>query len=160
MTKEITKAVILQEIEDKFKLREYMPEKFLFGETVIPVYDLSDHLKHSQAAYIVRSVTGTGALLFTTVPANQRWLLNGYNVVFMGAGAYTVAGVFVTRRIRDPIGATTYLDLTAAQSVSYANFLANPLILDHGDQLSVNVDGYTSTQDLRLYIDYMKEEIR
>ena len=45
MTKEITKSFILQQIQDKFRLREFTAENFLFSETVIPIYNVENHLE-------------------------------------------------------------------------------------------------------------------
>jgi hypothetical protein len=159
MTKEITKANILQEMQDKFKLRELIPEKFSFSEQVIPTYNIEQHLEYRYATFNVVSVTSAAGFLFFTVPANEKWTLNGYNVMFMAAGAYKVSGVYITR-VKRMTGAIFYLDLKEGQTVSYAVYLATSIILEAGDTLSILVDDYTSTADLRLYIDYMLEEIR
>ena len=160
MTKEITKAFILQQIQDKFALREFAPEKFLFSEMVMPVYDIEPHLEEWWNRYSQVTITATGAPVLFTVPEDSRWVLTSYDVVFMGAGAYTVAGVILTRRLRNPTDAYIYLDLSAAQTVSYHTELQTPLILGPGDELKVSIDGYTSSQGLRLYIDYIVEKIR
>ena len=159
MTKEITKAIILQQIQDKFGMREFAPAAFLFDETVVPVYNIEQHLEEMWTRYIAKSVTSTGGEFCFGVPATERWHLKRYDVVFMGvAGAYTVAGVYVVRTNLSPIDAYIYLDLEAAQSVSYHKDV--DVILNPGDAVKISIDGYTSTQDLRLYIDYLREEIR
>ena len=160
MTKEITKAFILQQIQDKFKLRELVPEIFTFSEMVVPVYSVEEHLNYTTADYRTESVTGTGAVLFFTVPDTERWFLQRYSLVFVGAGAYTVAGVYVRREKEVRSGVVIYLDLTAAQTISYAVDLPKTVRLDPGDTIQATIDGYTSPQDLRLYIDYLKEELR
>ena len=159
MTKEITKAIILQEIRDKFKLREFDPAAFLFDETVVPVYEIKNHLIHGYSDYTTVSIGSAASFVFFTVPSDEVWHLLGYNVIFMAAGAYTVAGLYISRNDRT-IGAFVYLDLTAAQTVSYAINLPKEVRLTPGDRLLINVDGYTSTADLRLHIDILKEEIR
>ena len=159
MTKEITKAFILQQIEDKFKLRELVPQKFTFGEEVCPVYNIEDHLKEFIANYKEHSITATGAHVFFTVPPSQRWRLNRYDVVFMAAGAYTVAGLYVSRAIYGPLK-SVYVDLTAGQTTSYHITPPIPIALHSGDAIGINIDGYTSTANLRLYIDYDMEEVR
>ena len=160
MTKEITKARIMQEIEDKFKLREFLPESFLFSELVVPVYDLESHLQSSEQTFVERGIAALGPVSFFEVPENERWLLRLYDVVLMAAGAYTVAGVYIQRKKRNPVASYVYLDLTAAQTVSYHIDLMQPILLDPGDYVYINIDGYTSPANLRLYIDYIKEEIR
>ena len=159
MSKEITKAFILQEMQDKFKLRELEPEVFSFSETVIPVYNVEQHLEEWKADFIERSITGTGAEAFFVVPDDEKWSLWRYDVIFMGAGAYTVAGMY-TRRRKDAVTDFCYLDLGAAKSASYHIELSVPVVLMPGDFLAVNIDGYTSTQNLRVYIDYLMEKVR
>jgi len=160
MTKEITKANILQEIEDKFKLRELEAERFAFSELVIPIYDVGNHLIRPRTEYVEKSITSATAFLFFTVPQNERWYLRGYNVVFLAAGAYTVTGLYVNRVNRSPSDAYIYLDMVEGQTVSYAKNLPTPVRLNPGDKLSLLIDSYTSTASLRLHIDFTVEEIR
>jgi len=158
MTKEITKAIILQQIQDKMKLRDFEPAKFLFDETVVPTLDIGIELQKPKAKLQTVSVTSMGGKNFYTVPQNEKWYLHTYNVVFMAAGAYKVTGVYLTRT-EYPTNAV-YLDMVEGQTVSYAVHLPLAVPLFSGDILSVMVDEYTSTADLRLYIDYLVEEIR
>ena len=158
MTKEVTKAYILQQMEDKFKLRDYIASKFLLDETIVPTYDIKQHLEKWEVKYKEESITAIGNKSFFAVPANERWELHRYDVVFMGAGAYTIAGANFKRSSSGVH--TIYMDLTAAQTTSYHVELPKPVTLEHGDVIYVNIDGYTSPQNLRLYIDYMTEEIR
>jgi len=160
MTKEITKTIILQEMQDKLKLREFEPSNFLFEETVMPVYDIEEHLKHATARLLSLSITSIGGKHVYTVDDNEKIYLNGYDVIFMASGAYTVAGIYISRVLKLSASATVYLDLTAAQSASYHISLPFPLALYPGDSIMVNVDGYTSTADLRIIFDYNREEIR
>ena len=156
MTKEITKAIILQELQDKFKLRDFDPAKFLFDETVVPVYDIGYHVKEHKSEYSEVSITSASAFLFFTVPDNERWSLSRYDVVFMGVGGYTVTGVYLWRKTNEYV----YLDMKAGQSSSYHIDLAKEAVLNPGNTLKILVDSYTSTQNMRLYIDYVREEIR
>ena len=158
MTKEITKAIILQEIQDKLKLREFIPASFLFDETVVPVYNVEQHLVVPAIKYAERSIIAGGmGFDFFTVPNDEKWTLNKYDVVFMASGAYSVTGAYIKRFT----GADNiYLDMTLGQTVSYHVNLPCPLVLYPGDAINIYIDGYTSTANLRLYIDVMKEEIR
>ena len=157
MTKEITRARILQEIQDKFKLREWEAERFLFSETVIPVYDIEQHVENWHMRYEELSITSAPvAYAFFTVPEDEKWHLRGYNIIFMAEGAYTVTGLYIWRA-----GAQfVYLDMLKGQTVSYAVNLPVLAVLNPGDRLSIYVDAYTSTAGLRLYIDYRKEDVR
>jgi len=156
MTKEITKAILLQQLQDRFKLRDYETEKFLFSETVIPIYDIGKLIPHYINGYTSVNITSASAFKFHTVPMNERWQLERYDVVPMGAGAFTIAGVYLQRALSDFI----YLDLEAGQTAAYHVNLPVTVTMEPGDALWVNIDGYTSTQALRLYIDYAVEEIR
>ena len=158
MTKEITLARIIQEITDKFKLRELEPEIFQFSEKVLPIYDIGSHLlKPSIQTKPVSITAGPAGYLFYTVPETEKWRFNAYNVIFMASGAYTVTGLYIQR-----VGSAhvVYYDMTAGQSVSYAVVLTFPVVLFPGDAIYVYVDSYTSTAELRLYVDLTKEEIR
>ena len=158
MTKEITKAIILQEIQDKLKLREFAPTKFLFDETVVPVYNIERHLQKWTLDYKRVSIDSAAAFTFFTVPENEQWQLRSYNVIFLGAGAIKVAGIYITRNISP--SNYLYLDLTKNQTVSYAVELNTPVVLDPGSMIRVMCDDYISTQNLDCTIDVMKEEIR
>ena len=161
MTKEITKSRILQEMQDKLCLREFEPDNFLFSETVLPVYDVGPHLREQWQKWVVKNITATGAVYFYMVPDDEQWTLSRYDVVFM-TGAFTVAGVYLVRvsAHRDPDTAYIYLDLAAAQNTSYHVELHEPVILEPHSFLYINIDGYTTTGDLRLYIDYTREKVR
>ena len=157
MTKEITKAHILQEIQDKFQLRELMPEKFAFSEMVIPTYDVGQHLLKPEIRIISKSITsGPAAYHMYHVPEYQKWHLHRYNVFLVG-GSFTVAGVML---YRPALPDYLYLDLEAAQSTSYAHDLPKDVILSPDDRLYLSIDGYTTTGNAELRIDVTIEEMR
>jgi hypothetical protein len=158
MSKEITKAYILQEMQDKFKMRELEPEVFSFSEKVVPIYNIESHLATREIMQKDLSITGIGAVTYFTVPSNERWRLKAYSFVFLGISSFTIAGGFFQR---GP-GANDYMymDLTPAQTVSYLVVNSPHVIIDPGDQIKVNIDGYTSPASLRMLVDVEKEEIR
>ena len=157
MTKEITKAKILQEMGNKFGLREFEPEIFTFSESVVPVYNIEQHLQTWEVKKKVLSVTSTNGELLFTVPMNEKWYLRAYNLWFL-TGVYTIAGVYILRTSApsDPI----YLDLEADQVASKVVTLFTLCPLHSGDGIYVNIDGYTSTGNLQVTVDCMVEEIR
>ena len=157
MTKEITKSIVMQEMQDRLALREFDSAKFLFDETVVPVYNIEQHLEEWWVEFKTLPITALGARSFFNIPEDERWTLKRYDVVFM-SGVFTIAGVYITRLHTIGAGGSMYLDLTAAQNVSYHE--ETDVVLTRGDSISMNVDGYTSTGDLRLYIDYRREKIR
>ena len=155
MTKEITKAIILQELQDKFRLREFEPSKFLFSEIVVPTYDLSDHLSHWELMSQTVSITSATYFTFFTVPEDEQWTLRAYQVVYGMTGAIKGTGLHLARKVSN-----IYLDLKKGQEVSYLVNLPVPVVLEHGDILRYMIDTYVSTQDLIIRIDVRKEEIR
>ena len=159
MTKEITKAYILQQMQDKFKLRDLEPSTFSFLETVIPTYDIEQHLKAWKVKQTDVSITAAPVgYLFYIVPDNEKWVIRGYNVVFMAAGAYTVTGLYIQRG--KYAANTIYVDMVQGQTVSYAINPPEPITLEPGDRIYIYIDSYTSTADLRLYIDCQVETVR
>ncbi|MCK4529248.1 hypothetical protein KAW18_17935 [candidate division WOR-3 bacterium] len=159
MTKEITKARILQEIEDKFKLREWIPDKFTFSEEVIPVYNIEPHLQKWEVEDTTVSITSASGFTFFTVPQTERWLLRGYNVIYGMTGAIKGSGLFIDHRPTDNTH-YIYLDLVKGQEVSYILNLPVPVVLEPGNRVRYLIDTYVSTQDLSIFIDVQKEELR
>ena len=158
MTKEITKAYILQEMQDKLKMRELEPEIFSFSERVLPIYNIEPHLATREIIQKDLSITSTGGITFFTVPQNERWRLKAYSLVFLGASTFTICGGFIQR---GPSAANyIYMDLKAEQSASYLVVNSPHVVIDPGDLIKVNIDGYTSTTSLRMMVDVEKEEIR
>ena len=157
MTKEITKAFILQQMQNKFAMREFESRPFLFDETVVPVYNIEQHLEEWWQRFATKTITTTGAALFFTTPDERKWTLKRYDVVFM-TGVFTIAGVYIVRTNMGSENSFVYLDLKAAQNASY--HIERDVTLNPGDKIYVNVDGYTSTGDLRIYLDYKEEYMR
>jgi len=157
MTKEITKAIILQEIQDKFSLREFDPAPFLFDEKVTPTYNIEQHLGEWVTSYAQKTITSAPAShIVFAVPEDERWTFNVYNVIFMAAGAYKVTGVFIHRLS----GADVYLDMKAGQTVSYAVALPQPIVLNPLESIQIYIDDYTSTANIRVYLNFLRETIR
>ena len=159
MTKEITKAFILQQIQDKFKLRELAPEIFRFSEEVVPTYDIEQHLMTWEVMSETESITSATSFGFFTVPQNEQWLLRSYMVIYGMAGAIKGTGLYIA--YRPTVAADMiYLDMKKSQEVSYLINLSVPVILHPGNMLRYMIDTYVSTQDLTIAIDVQKEEIR
>ena len=157
MSKEITKAYILQQLEDKLKLREFAAAPFLFDETVVPVYNIEQHLGTWHVVSDTESITSAAGVEFFAVPMNERWVIRGYYVLFLGAGAIKVSGVYISRQ---PETDTLYLDLKKNQEVSYIVNLPEPVVVEAATKIGVLVDTYVSTQNLTIKLDVRKEEIR
>jgi len=157
MTKEITKAIILQEMQDKLKLREFDPAAFLFDETVVPVYEIAPHLLKTVVKSKTLSITsGPDPYMFFEVSGTERWHISGYNVIFI-TGSYKVAGMLLYRKM---IADYFYIDLTKNQTVSYAVNLPKELVVNPGEKIFLYVDDYTSTGNLELRLDVKVEELR
>ena len=159
MTKEITKAKILQEIQDKFGLREFEAAKFLFDETVVPVYNIEGHLGVWSVDSATKSITSATDFIFFAVPEGERWLLRAYMIIFGATGAHKGSGLYMGYRPYPGIN-IMYLDLKKGQDVSYLVNLPAAVELAPKTQLKYLIDDYTSTQTLTIYIDVLKEKIR
>jgi hypothetical protein len=158
MTKEITKAYIVQQIEDKLKLRDLEPERFTFSERVIPVYNIEPHLSTWKVKYTTVNITSATSFKFFTVPQNERWTLRAYHVVYLMTGAIKGSGLFIGDR--PGAGDFIYLDLKKGQEVSYLITLGVPVVIEAGSTLNYLIDTYVSSQNLAVYIDVLVEEIR
>ena len=158
MVKEITKAKILQEIQDKFKLRELEPEIFSFSEMVIPTYDIEQHLGTWVTHSKTTSITSATYFSFHEVPSTERWLLRAYMLIFYNEGAYKVTGMYIDKRPTS--GKYIYLDMKKGQTTSYLINLPQHVRLEPGSQLKVLIDTYVSTANLQVVLDVLKEEIR
>ena len=158
MTKEITKAYILQQLQDRFKLREFEAAAFLFDETVVPTYNIGPHLGRFEVKHATVSITSATGFAFFTVPQTERWTLRAYQVIYGMTGAIKGTGLYAIWRP----GAVDYIyfDMTKGQEVSYLINLPVPVVLESSTRLFYNIDTYVSTQDLTIDIDVMVEEIR
>ena len=159
MTKEITKAFILQEIQDKFGLREFEAAKFLFNETVVPVYNIERHLTSWSVDSQTVSITSATSFYFFSVPQNERWTVRAYMVIYGMTGAHQGSGLYMDHRPPGNID-MMYLDLKKGQDVSYLVNLPVPVEMLPRTRLYYTIDSYTSTQNLTIHIDVLKEEIR
>ena len=158
MTKEITKAIILQQIQDKLKLRELTPERFAFSELVVPTYNIEPHLGEWEVIENTVSITSAASFTFFTVPQDEQWLLRSYVVVFGMTGAHKGTGLLINKR--PATGGYIYLDLIKGQEVSYLTNLPVCVKLHPLSELKYLIDTYASTQDLLIMIDVLKEKIR
>ena len=158
MTKEITKAIILQELENKFQLREFLPAKFLFDETVVPTYSIEPHLTRFEIMHNTVSITSATGFAFFTVPQDEQWTLRAYQVIFGATGAHKGTGLYAIWRPGEVD--YIYFDMTKGQEISYLATLPQAVVLAPKTRLFYNIDTYVSTQDLTIDIDVSVEELR
>lgn len=155
---EITKSIILQQLQDKFALREWIPERFSFLETVIPVYQIEQHLREWITADSgAISISSTTDFMTFTVPANERWYIRTYTGIF-ATGNYNIGAVKLNRANSDT---TMYLEIEEhLNGLSWVHEFPVPLVVVAGDKLVVTCSGHTTTGNFKLYIDYDKEMVR
>ena len=158
MTKEITKAIILQEMQDKLKLREFEPAKFLFDETVVPIYNIEPHLWKWEVSSETKSITSAATFLFFTVPENEEWHIRAYQFIFYNVGAYQISGAYIKRT--DAPSNYIYMDLKENQAASYLVNLPTILTAHPGSEIRVLVDTYVSTANLEMLMDIAVEVLR
>ena len=95
MTKEITKASILQEIQNKFGLRDFESERFLFGELVTPIYDIAPHVRNWVTERYRSSVTGNGPVQILYVPADTEYRIRRVSVLHETGANFDIDQVFL-----------------------------------------------------------------
>ena len=157
MTKEITKAYILQAIQDKFKLRELVPSTFTFSEEVVPVYNVEPHLTRWEIKQKTVNINAAAAFTFFTVPQDEQWLLRSYQVIYGMTGAIKGTGLYVYRYLSSYY---IYIDLKKGQEVSYLFTPPNPIVIQSLSTLSYAIDTYVSSQNLTISIDVQVEVLR
>ena len=93
--KRITRANIMGELVDKFSLQEYEREDFLFGEFVVPIYDIGAHVRHWVPERFRVQVTGNGDLIAAYVPDNEQWHIRKIDVMNEAGGNFDIDQVYL-----------------------------------------------------------------
>ena len=95
MTKEITKAILLQELKDKFELRDFEAARFLFDETVVPTYDIGEHVKLWESARSRIAIAANGSTHFFRVEMDERWSVRKIDVFNETGGNFDITQVYL-----------------------------------------------------------------
>jgi len=105
--KRITRANIMGELVDKFSLEEHEREDFLFGEFVVPTYDVGAHVKHWVVERNRKTITGNGDNYVHSVPSNERWRMRRVVVINEAGGNFDIEQIYF------------YADAVAFQHIFY-----------------------------------------
>ena len=156
MTKEITKAIILQQIQEKFGLRELESEIFRFSEMVIPIYDIGMHVKNWDLQRYREEITGNGSLHFITVPDNERWKMRRIIVVAEAGGTYNIAIIYIYHPSHSTDNNYIFYNTVAPIAAGTVTIFEFPqdIPVEEGDNIDINISGfsvggYTSIHILR-----------
>ena len=144
--KKITRASIIGELVDKFSLEEKEREEFLFGESVVPTYDIGQHVKKWTVVRDRIVVTGNGMLHLHTVPDNTRWRVRKLDVMNEAGGNFDIDQVFLFKNSV----AVQYLfyDTTAPLANATVNIFAfsQDITMEKGELVDVgfNISNYVA----------------
>jgi len=92
--KRITRANIMGELVDKFALQEHEKEEFLFGEFVVPTYDIGAHVKGWESAEKRNAITADGTADFFNCPETERWNVRRVDVIHETGANFDVNQIF------------------------------------------------------------------
>lgn len=144
----------MQELVEKFELQQYEKSPFLFGETIIPTYDIGKHLEKWVAKDSGQSITGVGYYVFYTVPNSERWHIR--NITVAGAsGSHTFSTI-----VYQQAGGYWMNLYHTADSVHVILNLSQDLVIEPQSILQIYFDGYTSTSTCHMYLNTKVEKIR
>lgn len=158
--KKCNKALLLQELIEKFDLQQWEYEPLLFAETIIPVYDVDRNFREykSQSSGNI-SVTGINLYTAFTVPKDEQWQIDSL-VMQIVSGTWEWDKILIRRARSSSIDYPIVVETTAISS-GYKQYRFNPpLIADSQDTLLWFCSSYTATGDGRMLIDGYIQKIR
>ena len=155
MTKEITKVDIIQQIQDKFKLREFETSSFLFSEKVVPTYDIGQHVKQWALHRDRIEITGNGGAYFPDVPQTEQWRIRRITLIHETGANFDITqfAYYATGEIS--FDYLFYDTTTPIASGTVKIFqLPQDLILSHGMRFFITIanfvaGGYVAMHTLR-----------
>jgi len=151
--KKCNKALLLQELIEKFDLQQWEYEPLLFAETIIPVYDIHTHLERWTGKSESITITGNGIKNIHTCPKDERWHIRRWGLFQVG-GDFTWDDLQVDRNgVSVPI---RHFD-TGQTFTIYEPY--QDLILEANHILQVEI-AYTAEGDLYSFLDVKVEKIR
>ena len=92
--KRITRANVMGELVDKFALQEYEREDFLFGEFVVPTYDIGNHVKTWVCEEERKAISANGATHFFLIPVTELWHVRRIDVIHETGANFDIDQVF------------------------------------------------------------------
>jgi len=146
------KYEIVKRLINRFKLimpAEPVPLQMLDGIQITT--DVDNLLKTTKIATATLSVTGTGNLFLHTCPLDKRWRIVSATA-FLASGNWTFSGMPVTD------GTLTILAKSFGSTTSRVESFPEPLTLEPGWRIGINVDAYTATGNATMTIMYQEED--
>lgn len=145
--KKITKAILMQQLVDRFKLQEHVREEFVFLEEVLPVFELKSLLDDWDIRYTgALGVTAISLIKVLEAPMNERITIRDIEIN-QASGTFTYISIILVRN-KDVVNKLRYYEWGASQSGRSVLNLAQDLVLDPGDYLEVYCDGFTTNGNL------------
>ena len=154
MSKEITKSNILVELTDKFGLRDYEREDFLFSEFVLPTYDIGAHTKKWEIARHRKPVGANGVFEFFVVPANEEWRVRRLTLIHETGANFDIDQLYhYNFKVATDINYLFY-DTTAPITTGKVKIFEFPadIPMAYQDRLIANVSNYVAGGYISLHI--------
>ena len=82
------------ELVDKFSLEEHEREDFLFGEFVVPVYDIGAHVANWESIEKRIAISADGPRTFFTIPEDAEWKIRRVDVIHEAGANFDIDQVF------------------------------------------------------------------
>jgi len=162
MTKEITKANIIQEIQNKFQLREFTPAQFLFDETVVPTYDMGQHVKAWDMSRGRVAVSANGTLIPYAVPETEQWRIRRLSLINETGGNFDVDQIF-TYHPSVPT-AITYVFYNTASPIGTGTVkifeFPQDIPMSPGEHVMINISNYVGAGYVSVHMLKEVETIR
>jgi len=147
---------MLQELIEKFDLQQWEYEPLLFAETIVPVYDVRNHLEKWVSKTETKTITGLGSFLFYTVPKDEIWNIRTMAMQKIG-GDFGWQYVMIDR---GPFEVPMIVEDTAITSMYTTYRLEQDLILQPNDGVKISITEHATDGDLKLLLDLKIEKIR
>jgi len=147
----------VDELTNKFQLQdiESAPRPWLMSEMVVPVTNIDEMALSPQTIQLTISVTSAATYALNSIPVGETWRIRGiYLQLSTGVYTFDAWGVRVIRATPAPV--ITLLDIRAAGVTELGTLLAQDLVLRSTDELTIRVNGYTSSGTLNVRLYYTK----
>lgn len=145
----IDKASILQRLVRRFSLRETGDrQSFIFSETIVPTSNVDELLKRPSIQ--TQDATGVASAVLTfTVPANERWIVYGWEIERANAATGEVS-------VADP-ATTDLVFASAASGTRIGGLFTQPFPVEAGWEVIVSA-GTAAAGDITAKLLTVKED--
>lgn len=120
---------------------------------ILPTTDVDELLRVPELELFTVAITSAVGFVMATVPAGERWTVTFIRMVLQ-SGTWTHNRI----DIEDPAGTNLPIDRYTASADEELKELINPLVLDEGWDIVLNVNSFTAGGDAQLGIYRLRED--